>query len=81
MMVEWEKLKTRNPKAKLVCIDIVPNVSTQAPDRKDSPQQIKVLLRHDGTAFRTETRSSRLSSRSFNSPVSGSRADRERIPA
>lgn len=35
MMVEWEKLKTRNPKAKLVCIDIVPNVSTQAPDRKD----------------------------------------------
>jgi hypothetical protein len=50
-------------------------VSTeQTPDRKDSPQQIKVLLRHDGTAFRTETRSSRLSSRSFNSPVSGSRA-------
>jgi len=35
MMVEWEKLKTRNPKAKLVCIDIVPNTSAQAPDRKD----------------------------------------------
>ncbi len=35
MMVEWEKLKNRNPKAKLVCIDIVPNTTTQAPDRKD----------------------------------------------
>lgn len=35
MMVEWEKLKTRNPKAKLVCIDISPNNTTQAPDRKD----------------------------------------------
>ena len=35
MMVEWEKLKTRNPKARLVCIDIIPNTTTQAPDRKD----------------------------------------------
>ena len=35
MMAEWEKLKARNPKAKLVCIDIVPNTSAQAPDRKD----------------------------------------------
>jgi 60 kDa SS-A/Ro ribonucleoprotein len=35
MMVEWEKIKTRNPKAKLVCIDITPNTTTQAPDRKD----------------------------------------------
>lgn len=35
MMVEWEKIKTRNPKAKLVCIDIIPNTTTQAPDRKD----------------------------------------------
>jgi 60 kDa SS-A/Ro ribonucleoprotein len=35
MMVEWEKLKTRNPKARLVCIDITPNTTTQAPDRKD----------------------------------------------
>jgi 60 kDa SS-A/Ro ribonucleoprotein len=35
MMVEWEKIKNRNPKAKLVCIDIVPNTTTQAPDRKD----------------------------------------------
>ena len=35
MMAEWEKLRNRNPKAKLVCIDIVPNTTTQAPDRKD----------------------------------------------
>jgi 60 kDa SS-A/Ro ribonucleoprotein len=35
MMVEWEKIKTRNPKAKLVCIDMIPNTTTQAPDRKD----------------------------------------------
>jgi len=35
MMVEWEKLKNRNPKAKLVCIDIIPNTSAQVPDRKD----------------------------------------------
>lgn len=35
MMVEWEKLKTRNPKAKLVCIDVIPNTSAQALDRKD----------------------------------------------
>jgi 60 kDa SS-A/Ro ribonucleoprotein len=35
MMVEWEKLKNRNPNAKLVCIDIVPNTTTQALDRKD----------------------------------------------
>jgi 60 kDa SS-A/Ro ribonucleoprotein len=35
MMVEWEKLKTRNPNARLVCIDLVPNTTAQAPDRKD----------------------------------------------
>ena len=35
VMAEWEKLKTRNPKARLVCIDLVPNTTTQAPDRKD----------------------------------------------
>ncbi len=35
MMVEWERLKNRNPKARLVCIDLVPNTTTQAPDRKD----------------------------------------------
>ncbi|TAG06977.1 MAG: TROVE domain-containing protein [Verrucomicrobia bacterium] len=35
MMAEWEKLKTRNTKAKLVCIDITPNITTQATNRKD----------------------------------------------
>ena len=35
MMAEWQKLKTRNPKARLVCIDLVPNTTAQAPDRKD----------------------------------------------
>lgn len=35
MMVEWEKLKKRNPNARLVCIDITPNTTTQASDRKD----------------------------------------------
>jgi len=35
VMAEWEKLKNRNPKARLVCVDLVPNTSTQAPDRKD----------------------------------------------
>jgi 60 kDa SS-A/Ro ribonucleoprotein len=34
-MAEWEKLKARNPKARLVCIDLTPNTTTQAPDRKD----------------------------------------------
>jgi 60 kDa SS-A/Ro ribonucleoprotein len=35
MMVEWEKLRTRNPNARLVCIDLIPNTTTQAPQRKD----------------------------------------------
>jgi len=35
VMTEWEKLKIRNPKARLVCIDLVPNTTAQAPDRKD----------------------------------------------
>lgn len=35
MMAEWAKLKQRNPAAKLVCIDIQPNGTTQAPDRTD----------------------------------------------
>ena len=35
MMAEWEKLKQRNRKARLVCIDLVPNTTTQAPDRAD----------------------------------------------
>lgn len=35
MMRNWEKLKARNPKAKLVCIDIAPYGTTQAKSRKD----------------------------------------------
>ncbi len=35
MMVEWEKLRSRNPAARLVCIDLTPNTTTQAPDRRD----------------------------------------------
>jgi 60 kDa SS-A/Ro ribonucleoprotein len=34
-MREWEKLKGRNPDAKLVCIDIQPYGTTQAKSRKD----------------------------------------------
>jgi 60 kDa SS-A/Ro ribonucleoprotein len=34
-MDEWNKLKARNPGAKLICIDIQPYGSTQAKDRKD----------------------------------------------
>lgn len=34
-MQEWNKFKARNPDAKLVCIDIQPNKSTQAHDRDD----------------------------------------------
>jgi len=35
MMAEWEKLRLRNPKAKLVCIDIAPYTTTQAADSGD----------------------------------------------
>ncbi|MFD0893093.1 TROVE domain-containing protein [Luteolibacter ambystomatis] len=35
MMHEWTRFKERNPAARLVCIDLVPNVSVQALDRKD----------------------------------------------
>lgn len=34
-MAEWNKYKVRNPNAKLVCIDITPNGTTQAHDRSD----------------------------------------------
>jgi 60 kDa SS-A/Ro ribonucleoprotein len=34
-MNEWNQFKTRNKDAKLVCIDIQPNASTQAHDRDD----------------------------------------------
>ncbi len=32
MVQEWANLKARNPKAKLVCIDITPNTTTQIPN-------------------------------------------------
>lgn len=35
MMDQWEKLKARNPGAKLICIDIQPYGTTQAKTRKD----------------------------------------------
>jgi 60 kDa SS-A/Ro ribonucleoprotein len=35
MMVEWDKIKRRNPRAKLVCIDIAPYGTTQAKSRGD----------------------------------------------
>ena len=34
-MQEWSRLKTRCPKARMVCIDIQPYGTTQAPDRSD----------------------------------------------
>ena len=35
MMQEWEALKRRNPRARLVCIDIAPYGTTQAQPRRD----------------------------------------------
>ena len=35
MLKEWEVIKRRNPKAKLVCIDIAPYGTTQAQSRED----------------------------------------------
>ncbi len=35
VMTQWEALKRRNPYAKLVCIDLQPNATTQAHSRKD----------------------------------------------
>jgi 60 kDa SS-A/Ro ribonucleoprotein len=35
MLKEWEIIKQRNPKARLVCIDLTPNTNTQALNRKD----------------------------------------------
>lgn len=34
-MKEWQKIKHRNCKARMVCIDITPNESTQAKERED----------------------------------------------
>lgn len=35
MLQEWDALRKRNPNAKLVCIDMTPNVHKQAIDRQD----------------------------------------------
>lgn len=35
MMAAWQRLKARNPGARLVCIDLVPNTTTQAANRAD----------------------------------------------
>lgn len=34
-MQEWEKFRSRNPRARLVCLDVQPNASTQAKERED----------------------------------------------
>jgi 60 kDa SS-A/Ro ribonucleoprotein len=34
-MQEWAKFRSRNPKARLVCLDVQPNASTQAAERED----------------------------------------------
>ncbi len=34
-MVQWNLLRAKNPRAKLVCVDLAPNTSTQAIDRED----------------------------------------------
>ena len=35
LMNEWSLFKTRNPQARLVCLDIQPNQTTQAAERED----------------------------------------------
>jgi 60 kDa SS-A/Ro ribonucleoprotein len=35
MLEEWDLFRQRNPNARLVCIDLVPNLTVQAPDRAD----------------------------------------------
>src|SRR5262249_31484171 len=35
LMSEWAALRNRNPKARLVCLDIQPNQTTQAAERAD----------------------------------------------
>jgi 60 kDa SS-A/Ro ribonucleoprotein len=34
-MTEWMKFKQRNPKARLVCLDLQPCATTQAKERED----------------------------------------------
>jgi 60 kDa SS-A/Ro ribonucleoprotein len=35
LMDEWKQYKRRNPRAKLVCIDVTPNTSSQAQEQRD----------------------------------------------
>lgn len=35
VLAQWEEYRRRNPRAKLVCIDLQPGATTQAPDRPD----------------------------------------------
>ena len=35
LMAEWSEFRQRNPKARLVCLDIQPNQTTQAAERAD----------------------------------------------
>jgi 60 kDa SS-A/Ro ribonucleoprotein len=35
LMAEWSEFRQRNPKARLVCLDIQPNQTTQATERAD----------------------------------------------
>lgn len=35
LLAEWQRFQERNPNARLVCLDLTPNTSTQAPDRPD----------------------------------------------
>ena len=44
-MKEWDKLKTRNPGAKLVCIDIQPYGTTQGQEPRGHPERRGFLRR------------------------------------
>src|SRR5581483_3623504 len=35
LLAEWSEFRERNPKARLVCLDIQPNQTTQAAERAD----------------------------------------------
>jgi 60 kDa SS-A/Ro ribonucleoprotein len=35
MMAEWAEFRQRNPRARLVCLDIQPNQTTQVAERED----------------------------------------------
>ena len=57
-MAEWAAFQARSPGARLACIDLQPNGTTQAPDRKDilniggfSDQVFEVLSSFAGGSF------------------------------